>query len=303
MFHKLVEEISKELNIKCTYLSKDWLIKLEKDNQTKYIAGNKFDLNGHAIGLIMDDKYAFYDTLNNLKIPVCKHHIFYRPDNNYPYAKNCNSYEEIYKCFDKYHNDIVLKVNNGSLGTDVYHIKDKNNLTKTLDKLFQENYSLSICPYYDIKNEYRVIVLDNKVKLVYKKIKPIIIGDGIRTIQELLIDFNPYYFKDKNLSNKVLKKDEVYTYDWRFNLSKGAICTDNIDESLKNKLRKLALTVTKKVGITFASIDIIELKNNEFLVLEANSGVTILKATHFLKNGYEIAKEIYKEAIIKLFRC
>ena len=45
MFHELIEEISKELNVKYTYLSKDWIIRLVKDNIVKYLAGNKFDLN------------------------------------------------------------------------------------------------------------------------------------------------------------------------------------------------------------------------------------------------------------------
>ena len=36
MFHELIEEISKELNIEYTYLSKDWIIRLVKDNIVKY---------------------------------------------------------------------------------------------------------------------------------------------------------------------------------------------------------------------------------------------------------------------------
>ena len=111
MFHELIEEISKELNIEYTYLSKDWIIRLVKDNIVKYLAGNKFDLNPHALGLILDDKYAFYDTLHSLNIPACVHHIFYRPNNKYHYAANCNTYEEIIKCFEKYQKNIFITIN------------------------------------------------------------------------------------------------------------------------------------------------------------------------------------------------
>ena len=69
----------------------------------------------------------------------------------------------------------------------------------------------------------------------------------------------------------------------------------------KEKICQLALEVSKKVGITFASIDIIETTDNKLLVLEANSGVTINKAINFIPNGYNVAKNIYKEAIIKMF--
>lgn len=302
MFHEIIKEISEELNIKYTYLSKDWIIKLEYNNKVKYLAGNKFDLNPHALGLIMDDKYAFYDTLKNLNLPACIHHIFYAPNNKYSYATGCNTYEEIFKYFNLYHQDIVVKANNGSLGMDVYHITDKETLIKTLNKLFIKNYSISICPYYHIKHEYRTIILNNEIKIIYKKISPTITGDGIHSIKELLQEFNYPYFKNKELSEKILSKGENYTYDWHFNLSRGSIATTEINSDLKNKIINLALTTAKKTGIIFASIDIIETIDNELLVLEANSGVTIDKAINFLPDGYNIAKNIYKEAIKTMFK-
>lgn len=302
MFHRVIEDIAKELNIKCFFLSKDWVIQLTKGNKTKFIVGYKFDVNTHGVGLVLDDKYAFYDVLNNANIPVCKYNIFYSHNNKNKYAKGCNSYKDIFKIFKLYNNDAVVKVNNGSLGTGVYHVKNKLELVRHLKRMFKKNFSISICPYYDIVNEYRVIILNNKIKLIYKKIRPIVYGNGVDTIKELLVKFNPYYFKDKKLSNKVLLKDKEYIYDWRFNLSKGSICSAKIDNSLKKKLSHLALSVVDVVGISFASVDIIELKNNKLLVLEANSGVTIDKAINFIDDGYNVAKKIYKEAIMEMFK-
>ena len=126
MFKKIVEELCHELNIKYTYLSKDWVIMLRKDDKTRYLVGNKFDLNGHGIGSVMDDKYAFYDTLKELELPVCEYNIFYREDNNFDYAKGCHTKEDLLKLFDKYHHDVVIKPNLGTIGTGVYHITDKN---------------------------------------------------------------------------------------------------------------------------------------------------------------------------------
>ena len=81
MFQKLIKEICHELNIKYKVLSKKWIIRLEKEDKVRYLSGNKFDLNGHAIGNMLDDKYAFYDTLKYLGIPVCEHKIFYHENN------------------------------------------------------------------------------------------------------------------------------------------------------------------------------------------------------------------------------
>lgn len=303
MFHELIEEISNELDIKCTYLSKDWIIKLEKGNRVEYIVGNKFPLNNHSLGLIMDDKYALYDILNNLNIPVCKHYIFYNTNNNHLYAKNCHTKEDVMKCFNNLNRDVVVKINNGSEGKDVYHIKDKNELNKVMDHLFMKNYSISICPYYNVINEYRLVVLNNEVKLIYKKIKPRVIGDGIKSVNDLLKEFNPYYFKDKDISNDILPYNKEYLYDWKFNLSRGSICSVDIEDRTKKICFDVALDVVSKTGISFATIDIIELSNSEFFVLEVNSGVTISKCINFIPSGYKIAKEIYKEAVGYLFRC
>lgn len=52
MFHRVIEDIAKELNIKCFFLSKDWVIQLTKGNKTKFIVGYKFDVNTHGVGLV-----------------------------------------------------------------------------------------------------------------------------------------------------------------------------------------------------------------------------------------------------------
>ena len=143
--------------------------------------------------------------------------------------------------------------------------------------------------------------LKKYIKLIYKKINPTVIGDGKSSLKELLTKFNNNYYSDKDIPHIIPKTNEIYTYDFHFNLSKGSIASLNIEDNIKEKISKIAIDVSTKVGIRFASIDIIETTDNELLVIEANSGVTINKAIDFIPNGYEIAKEIYKEVIIKMF--
>ena len=291
MFKKIIIEICKELNIKYTILSNDWIIKLVKFNKTKYIIGNKFNLNKYTSGQAMCDKSAFYDILINLNIPTCIHNIIY----------NDLDKQKLITYFEKNNKIIVIKPNTGASGTDVYKITDKEELLIKAKKLLKKYQSISICPYYNIKYEYRVVVLDNKIKLIYRKENPKVVGDGKTKIKDLLIKFNKYYFKDKTLSNKILKPGEEYVYDWRFNLTRGSIASIDIDDNLKEQLSKIAIKVASKLEIRFASIDIIELYDNKLLVLEANNCVTLSKCLNFIPNGYNIAKEIYKEALIKMF--
>ena len=45
---------------------------------------------------------------------------------------------------------------------------------------------------------------------------------------------------------------------------------------------------------------LLNVKIGKLLIIEVNSGVTINKYINFDENGYEIAKKIYEEAILKM---
>lgn len=292
-FHKIIEEICKEEKIKFKLLSKEWIYLLEKDHKTGYIAGYKFDLNGHGIGNVLDDKYAFYEVLLEKGYLPIRHHILFRD----------YQAEEIEKLFLLYHNDVVIKPNTGTCGKEVYHIEDREQLFQIIDSLLKKHFSISLCPFYSIKSEYRVIVLDKEVKIMYKKKKATVVGDGNSSIRKLLIQFNPFFFKEKDLDSsfdRILEKDEVFTYSWKFNLSWGAIPVEIEDESLKKKISSLALEISNNLGITFGSIDIIQTEEDELLIMEANSGVMMDHLIELYPNGDKIAKEIYRGAILKM---
>lgn len=303
-FLKIIKEICNELNIKYTFLSKDWVIMLEYKNKTRFLSGYKFDLNKHALGLILDDKYAMYDVLNYKNIPVIKHDIVYKDSNNNLYAKDSKGLEYAKKLFSKYQENIVLKINNGTCGRDIYHVKDLNDLTSKYNKLMMKHSAISICPFYDIINEYRAILVNGQIKLLYKKINPRVVGDSKKTIKELLQEFNPEYFKDYNENNKniILKQGEVFEYDWKFNLSRGSLSSLDILESDKIEIINIINKINEFLDLKFVSVDIIKTSDNRFLVMEINSGVMMENFINQHEDGEKIAKEIYKEAILEMFK-
>ena len=291
-FDDLLKELCNEKNIKLTKISKDWVNVLERSNQIHFIVGHKFDLNNSAIAKILDDKYAFYELMKLKNNPIINHHIIFK------------NYDKLYikKLFEKYNKNIVIKANLGTCGKEVFNTKTLNETYNLLDKLLINNYSLSICPYIDIKNEYRVIILDNQIMLLYGKIKPTVIGDGKKTVAELLKEFNPHYFnKKKNLPTNVLEKEEQYVYNWQFNLSKGANIFMDIPKSLEEKINNLALNVASEINIRFCSIDIILTNDDNIYLMEANSGVMMDNFLNIHPNGKNIAKLIYGIAINKMF--
>ena len=303
-FKKIIEEICSENNIKYNFLSKDWVIMLEKDGKTRFISGYKFDLNSHGIGIIADDKYALYEVLKNKEIKIIEHRIVYNSTNNLDYAIGCNTHEYVKKYFAENNNHIVIKPNQGTCGHNVFNITDINEIDDILDKIFMDNYSISICPFYNIKHEYRAIVLDGDVKLLYAKYLPVVFGDGNKSIRELLLEFNHDYFIGKLNESKydrILDIDEEFSYGWKFNLSQGSIAKKVDDKLLSSKLIEIAKRVCNEINLKFGSVDIIETTNGELLVLEVNSGVMIENYISLNPNEYITAKNIYKEAIEKLF--
>ena len=294
-FNNIVKKICNELDIKLTFLSDGWVMVLEKDEKIKYIESNRFSLNTHAIANIMNDKGLFYDLMINRNFPIIEHKVVF---------KNTNE-NEIIDFFNSNKKNIIVKGNIGMCGKEVFLINDLKILLDKVKELLINQYSISLCPYYDILHEYRVIVLDNEVKLIYGKTRPKIIGDGISNLLILAKKFNNDYFsKLENQTfdiNYIPKIGEEIILNFQFNLSKGSLSFLEIDDALKNKIIDLALKVCQKTDIRFASIDIIETKSHELLIMEANSGVTINKFINQHKDGYKIAYNIYKDAIMKMF--
>lgn len=305
---RIIKQIALENDLSYEVLSCDLVIKLTKGNKIRYINGYKFGLNSHSLGLILDDKYATYELLNSLGISVCKHHILFRPTNHNSYAKNYNSFDYCYDLFLKYNKNVILKVNNGTCGDGVYHITTKKELKKIYNHLLKYNFSISLCPYYDIKNEYRVILLNNEIKIMYGKINPVVIGNGKDKLIDLLKVFNINYFGyktnlKKNINyNKVLKKDEKFIYDFKYNLSKGSIITEDIDKETKSIISKMAKDVSKKINLGFGSIDIIKTNDDKYYVLEINSGVMIENYIKLTSDGFKKAKKVYEEAVLEMFK-
>ena len=62
------------------------------------------------------------------------------------------------------------------------------------------------------------------------------------------------------------------------------------------------VNVVKNLNIVFASVDIIHTKNNQLLVLEANSGVMMDNYIRLCQNGYINAYNLYKDAIKLMFK-
>lgn len=306
IFHTLMRELCHEMGITFEKLSFDWILQLTKGDKVVHITGNRFDLNPEASGDIACDKYATYEVLSSQNVPVVKHVMVFNPATRSRCVPDQGNSMIVMSEFLKY-GKLVVKPNSGCEGIGVSLCKTLKETEVAIQKLFRSSSSISICPYYDIRTEYRTFYLDGEVRLIYGKTKPHVIGDGKATMGELIERLN---LPDKsvvsdNLSkidfDNIPKENERVDISWKHNLSGGATPKVLERSELYNKIEKLAIQAGHAMNMNFATIDIIETAQDELYVLEVNSGVCGTIFIDSVDGGYEILKDIYRKALKKMF--
>lgn len=263
-FKKIIYEICDKENIKYSEFSNGWIIELVRGNVIRHIVGMRFPLNDYATATILNDKYATYSVLKEHNIPIINHKMFFNPDTREGYVSDFKDEIEIDNYLKNQDNgSIIIKANLGSGGTEVYKCASVDEIHSCLNELFTSNNSVSICPFYDIKCEYRLIYLENECKLIFGKVAP------------------------KNA--------------WKHNLAQGAEIIEVTDKEVINDLRKIADEVVRVLNCKFVSIDIAQLKDDKLLVMEVNASVSLMKYSDFSESNLKQAKKIYRQAILKSF--
>ena len=304
---KMLQELCQEMNIKIESLSYGWIFKLSKDNKVRYITG-KFDINRTASSKIACDKYGTFEVLKSQDIPIIKHTMVFNPEERKEYIKEDEIWDIVYKEFDK-EKKVVVKPNYGFEGKGVFLCNTLEETKEAVKFLLNRNTSISICPFYDIKKEYRAFYLNGEILLIYEKEKPLVVGSGKDNVRTLVENLNlPNNDVVKNNLSKIdmdyiPKKNEKIELSWKHNLYGGATAKV-IDKENKyyEEIEHLAIRSGKALDMTFATIDIINTKNDELYVLEINSGVAASIFSRVVENGKELTKEIYKKALIEIFK-
>jgi glutathione synthase/RimK-type ligase-like ATP-grasp enzyme len=302
---KIIEEICSEEGIQCECFSYDWIFRLTKNGKTAHIFGYQFENNSATTQLICTDKCASSEILSSRGIPTVEHFFFISPDDLH-YIGLEGNWPRMLELLQKF-GRLVCKPNEGTGGIDVFQVSSAAELELAVNSIFAHSRSLALSPFYPIDQEYRVILLNEEVKLVFSKTIQSIIGNGRSSFRQLLLKQNPSLLESvptgefsEDLLNKIPKPGEKIPLNWKHNLGQGAQPEIITDALLLPQLRDLALRAAKAVNARFASVDIIH-TGGEYKVLEINSGIMMENFARLNLNNYQKAKSIYKEAICSLF--
>lgn len=173
---------------------------------------------------------------------------------------------------------VVLKPQCGNKGKNVFlNIKDEKELIKIYNKLSKKCEDI-IIEKYIYGNDYRVCVVNNEVVAVSLRIPPKVLGDGKKSIRELIEDLNDDplrgYDHEKPLTkikidndmeelllesgykiDSVPKVNEEIILRRNANLSTGGIAIDCTDEICEEN-KQFCIRTAKIIGLDICGIDI-----------------------------------------------
>ncbi len=302
---KIIEEICTEEGIYCERFSYDWIFRLTKNGKTAHIFGYQFENNSATAQLICTDKCASSEILRSKGIPAVEHFFFISPDDLH-YIGLEGNWPRMLDLLKEY-GRLVCKPNEGTGGIDVFQVSSPSELELAVNAVFAHSRSLALSPFYPIDQEYRVILLNDQIKLVFSKTIQSLIGNGRYSFKQLLLEQNPALLEtiptgefSEDLLNKVPKSGEKIPLNWKHNLGQGAQPELINEPVLVAQLSALALHAAQAVNVRFASVDIIR-TGGEFKVLEINSGIMMESFARLNSHNYLVAKSIYQEALVALF--
>jgi glutathione synthase/RimK-type ligase-like ATP-grasp enzyme len=159
---EFVRAAAERYGIRCTSMSDDWVLRLERDLQLGWVLGYQFDLNTAAASGIAQDKVATHLALREAGVPSVEH-VLLRSLQGEPFPAE--------KLAEMFSGPFVIKPLDGTGGRDVMWVKDVSAAEKVIAKSQELTWAAS--PLLEITAEYRVIMLDGTSIVIYEKTQPV----------------------------------------------------------------------------------------------------------------------------------
>lgn len=139
--------------------------------------------------------------------------------------------------------------------------------------------------YHTLHKAYRAVMHGKEALLLYEKVRPCLVGEGVRSLRELLIEAlaqpTPLGSQGTKLPALDLSycpaEGEAVPWAWKHNLSQGARACLAHEALLAKELHSLARQGAVALRTSFAAIDTVLAgrKAPGYHVLEGNSGVVL----------------------------
>lgn len=233
-------------NLNITYSQLDKvgnLLQININEKPFYFTNVRVPINNEAVAMVCLNKaYAYWLLHPELPIPQTKHYLDPNPTDEdlqrqVEFKKQKYIVEDIMQNFQL---PVIVKMNSGAQGKHVYKCESKRKIAHAVKAVFRKNQndydsSLLAQNFIQIKNEYRAILLDGELVLLYEKVS-----------------------KEKNRNLSPLHNDD----------GKAEIVTD---ESIKNCVSDVVNKSPILKSFEWIGLDIARDEDNNWWVLELNT--------------------------------
>lgn len=220
---------------------------------------------------------------------------------------------------------LITKPNSQSQGSGVCLVWDSRELKRALIEIFKHD-RVAIIERYLPGRDYRIVVLDGEIISAYERIPLSVVGDGKKSILQLLkvkqnlfiktnrdtrINFEDRRIKIKlrrqNLSFKSIlpKGKKVFLLD-NANLSTGGDAQD-ITHTIHPSFKKIAINITQDMGLRICGVDLMVTQGDiiqnpkqcSYFVIEINAAPGL---DHYVTTGLK-QKKIVEAMFLKVLKA
>ena len=238
---------------------KNPLVKITYGQKSKYFYGSLLPLNNTVGARLSRYKNLTKKIFIRLGIPTPKGFL-------------CENLEEILKIIKegKIKYPLVIKPNSAALGEGVIVAIDNDKELKIAVKKLSKKYKEFLVEEYVEGDDYRLLVLDGKVIAVCKRILPFVVGNGKKSLGELINDFNQNrekkleidwevkrHLKEQKIDlNTIISQGRKIILRKNANIYTGGIAED-VTDIVSPYFKKLAIKIVEELGLRLAGVDIL----------------------------------------------
>ncbi|NLK94433.1 MAG: bifunctional glutamate--cysteine ligase GshA/glutathione synthetase GshB [Clostridiales bacterium] len=288
-------------------------ISLKKNNKTEYVVqATKTSKDSYTTVLIMENKTVTKKVLKDNGVKVPDGDEFYSLDDA---LRNAIEYEN---------RSIVIKPKSTNFGTGISIFKEgakEEDIKKAFEIAFKYDNTVLVEEFIKGK-EYRFLVIDNKVVGILHRVPANVVGDGVKSITELVEIKNQdplrgYHYRtplekiklEENAAlflkqqNKdfdyIPKKDEIVFLRENSNISTGGDSIDYTD-LIDDKYKKIAVDAAKAVNAKICGVDMMiedyKSADSDYAIIELNFNPAI----HIHSYPYKGKERKIAEHVLKL---
>ena len=240
--------------------------------------------NNATAATLASDKYFTNRILEDAGIATLGGEYFFLHDRHRAHRPAGHERDDALDYFRKLGATAFVKPLQGSRGDFAQVVPGEVSLDRYLQEVAQYYDSILIQPVAS-GIEYRIFLLDDEVVYAARKYPPAILGDGVRSIRDLLAAHNaalqarglsPASAKRDTSLDTVLAKGERWEIPGRMNLSAGG--TMRIEAPRSDAAVIMARNAARTLGLRVAAVDLftdIGGEQNAIRVIEVNSNPSI----------------------------